>query len=552
MATTTTTNDRLIRPSDYGDLASLRKAFSAAYAESLRHPERELIVVEGGSPEQQAVIASVKAERDRDARRGERSFILEVNTRGKPCTLKRHFGPGCIRQIIGFAEKLAVNDPDRFIWIKNWSKAAKRGRNGESGVYGSTQIKRSVWGLEACQFLVPARKLRNGLVRTGWIVARHDDVAAIDGRKCRLQAAPQFTISPRVWGQRLDEFVGGEIEVRGTVRGTVQSTLGDCLGDCLGDSETTSGGLLNGGKRLGGKEIAAQVVKSVSPNPVNPVKREPSHPRDGRDSIFGYFDGKESTATATSPKSESTPTPFLMTGKAKADSTVEQDSTPPKTKSKADSTRETKDKDYRSKEPPAFHQAVQKSNKSVVAQAPDDAPDLRTCLTEISDGVFEYKYLKSYEHGDELLECCLIALSEPAWRDPAHRMVRAMEMMRDQYGLNVPGGWVQVMRKLRAGGRKAQTQQPQKDQPTDTYQSPRRDLHGEETTAWLERESWDDLHGTYDGFVSSNPAALHRGNVRYRRDKILDHSSNEYLALADELEKLEAEALADDNEPVPY
>jgi hypothetical protein len=33
------------------------------------------------------------------------------------------------------------------------------------------------------------------------------------------------------------------------------------------------------------------------------------------------------------------------------------------------------------------------------------------------------------------------------------------------------------------------------------------------------------------------------------RDKILDHSSNEYLALADELEKLEAEELADDDEP---
>jgi hypothetical protein len=153
---------------------------------------------------------------------------------GKPCSPKRHFGPGCIRQIIGFAEKLADNDPDRFIWIKNWSKTAKRGRNGESGVYSVTQIKRSVWGLEACQFLVPAQKLRNGQIRTGWIVARHDDVATIDGRKCRLQAAPQFTISPRVWGQRLAKFIGAEIDVRGTVQGTVESTLGDCLGDCLG------------------------------------------------------------------------------------------------------------------------------------------------------------------------------------------------------------------------------------------------------------------------------------------------------------------------------
>jgi hypothetical protein len=46
--------------------------------------------------------------------------------------------------------------------------------------------------------------------------------------------------------------------------------------------------------------------------------------------------------------------------------------------------------------------------------------------------------------------------------------------------------------------------------------------------------------------LSSNPAALHRGDLRYRRDEILEHSSNEYVALADELEKLETEALNDD------
>ena len=85
-----------------------------------------------------------------------------------------------------------------------------------------------------------------------------------------------------------------------------------------------------------------------------------------------------------------------------------------------------------------------------------------------------------------------------------------------------------------------------------TGQPVRRDLEPEETTAWLKRESWDDRHGTYDGFVSSKPAVLHRFDVRCRRDAILDHGSNEYLALAEELEKLEAEALADDDEPVPY
>jgi hypothetical protein len=88
-----------------------------------------------------------------------------------------------------------------------------------------------------------------------------------------------------------------------------------------------------------------------------------------------------------------------------------------------------------------------------------------------------------------------------------------------------------------------------------TGQPVRRDLEAEETTAWLERESWDDRHGTYDGFIPSKPAALYRFDLRYRRDGIPDHSSGEYLALADELEKLEAEALdvaaEGDNEPDP-
>jgi hypothetical protein len=106
------------------------------------------------------------------------------------------------------------------------------------------------------------------------------------------------------------------------------------------------------------------------------------------------------------------------------------------------------------------------------------------------------------------------------------------------------------MRKVRAGGSVGQTQQSQKNSPAYTTRT-KRDLKAEETTAWLERESWDDRQGTYDGFVSSTPATLHRFDVRCRRDAVLDHSSNEYLALADELEKLEAEALADGDEPGP-
>jgi hypothetical protein len=280
---------------------------------------------------------------------------------------------------------------------------------------------------------------------------------------------------------------------------------------------------------LGGNEIAAQVAKTVSPNPVipvNPVKREPSHPSDLDD--WFVMESKPATPTATPL--------YLMTPSTKADSTGEEED------------------DYRSNPDPtpsknksSLIATVQRSNKSVVrAQAPE-APDLRSCLTTISGGAFEYKYLKSYEHGDELLECCLVALSEPAWRDPAHRMARAMEMMRDQYGFNVPGGWVQVMRALRNRGRQApQAIRPQKDEALT-----RQELIREETAAWQEYEAWDDKHGTYDGFEATNPAAFQRFELRERMNRIDDRDSR-YSALADELEKLEAEALADDDEPVPY
>jgi hypothetical protein len=94
-----------------------------------------------------------------------------------------------------------------------------------------------------------------------------------------------------------------------------------------------------------------------------------------------------------------TATPLsLMTRSTKADSTGEEEDY----RSKPDSTP--------SKNKSSLILTVQKSNKSVVLAQPPEAPDLRSCLTTISDGAFEYKYLKSYEHGDELLECCLIAL----------------------------------------------------------------------------------------------------------------------------------------------
>jgi hypothetical protein len=55
--------------------------------------------------------------------------------------------------------------------------------------------------------------------------------------------------------------------------------------------------------------------------------------------------------------------------------------------------------------------------------------------------------------------------------------------------------------------------------------------------------------GSYGVISNTEPKVVVPSPSVETRDKILDHSSNEYLALADELEKLEAEELADDDEP---
>lgn len=85
---------------------------------------------------------------------------------------------------------------------------------------------------------------------------------------------------------------------------------------------------------------------------------------------------------------------------------------------------------------------------------------LERLVADISHGEFDPDYLKKYAHPQELLDCCEHAIG---WvphdavrhKDPAGIMAHAMESMRQMYGLDVPKGWVPVMRELRGanGGR---------------------------------------------------------------------------------------------------
>ena len=97
---------------------------------------------------------------------------------------------------------------------------------------------------------------------------------------------------------------------------------------------------------------------------------------------------------------------------------------------------------------------------------------LHDCVRKISGGAFEPKYLKRYDHPTELLRCCTLALSESIgspWRDPAHGMARAMELMREVYDLNVPKGWVPVMANLRSKNKAAVARSTAKVEDDDPW-----------------------------------------------------------------------------------
>ena len=526
------------RPSDYSDLQSLRKAYSHAYAEFLRHPDVELLV-DAGTTEQLAVIDGVKTARSSEANRGQRSFLPEVNNRGKACSLKRHFGTGCLRQIVGYAEKLAAQDPERFIWVRDWQKTARKGRNGDSGVYGLSQIKRSRLWLEACGFLIPARRSRNGVMRSGWIVTKHDDLASITGRRCRVEAEQKFSISPRGRGEQMDRYINGENDGQGTYQGTFQGALNspprDLPRDYPRDFETDSEGLSNGGKQLIPERIFGSIENIARPNPVipvNPVIKEPSHPSQPSNLVTA----KQTASSRSTPTSKSSA--VFMTGNSKADSTGGEGLGEFKT-------------DKRN----IISPSIVKESKPVCGA---DLEDLPGCLGAISDGLLDFKYIERYSHKPELLECCQRALAEPAWHDPAHRMARAMEMMRENYDMDVPAGWIPVMQQLRARGKTTLQKDPVAAtyQPTEAYPAPKRGgsmrgVMSEETAAWLEYEAWEDTHGTYDGFIPSNPDAFLRARemeLIERRNRFAP-TSRDYVSLSVELEQLQKEALAESEIP---
>lgn len=104
------------------------------------------------------------------------TFIQSVRLRAEPCCLKRHFR-GCARQVISYLDRLAANDPERFVWpsVPNITQNARKWKTGRLGrsSYGKRAVQYSLRQLERLRILIPTRQQRNGRLHAGWVVAEH-------------------------------------------------------------------------------------------------------------------------------------------------------------------------------------------------------------------------------------------------------------------------------------------------------------------------------------------------------------------------------------------
>lgn len=431
-------NELSFRPDDYPGLDSFRRGYAAIYAQSLG--DGSPVRVEGSLTREQQEIAT---RLQQDAQRGERSIRREVRATSRGCSFKRHF-TGCMRELIGMAEKLAAKDSDRFVWNHKWTQA-KKGRKGTDGDYKRTQKLRCLQLLEGFGILTPARRLRNGVYRYGWDVASHSKLSEVVGGQCRLNVS-RCVISPRRRGEGMEEFLtrtitnvvaeGIKSEVEGITEGIIEGIRIQPEGITEGITEgirIVSRGDLNSPQPTD-EEVVGESEKTKSSSypshPSYPSQREPSQPSQPDpasapkpvcNSIFGLF--------------ESQPPDASFYEELARISVSDQ----PRDLSFSDSVTQS----FKTK-------SGQSSSSSIIKKK--IIPDLESIVEQISYGAFDVACLSRFRHQKELLACCERAQRDcvgSSSGDPAAVMGKAMELLRNVYQKNAPGGWLPVMKKLR-------------------------------------------------------------------------------------------------------
>lgn len=354
--------------------------------------------------------------------RGDRSILWDVGLpRQGGCTLKRHF-LGCLRQIIGLAEKLAANDPDRFVWAGKpfFIRHARKRRNGE---YKARQVHNSFLVAELLGVLgQEEERLRNGIVRKGFTVLSHDSVTTETDSRCLLKVKRMNSVSSRVRGEKRNESRQGRAVIasamsarkatpsatvsatRNPISATPSATISrpECIAECNTDCNTKSSDVAHPPEvdDQSPAEYVQKCEQKSASEPVNPVS-QPLYP------------------------STDEPTAAIR----------EQEFWNDLDLIKADG-----------------------QGKTMTVGEWFDNLLYDDIIEAISDHEFDLSFLTNYKHSSQLTKCCHDAVAELSTCTFSGRstcakiMGSAMELLRANHNTDVPKGWLPVMRALRKGG----------------------------------------------------------------------------------------------------
>lgn len=367
---------------------------------------------------------------------GQRSIKPSVRIRpDKPHGLKSHFS-GCLREIIGIADKLAANDPERFVFAGPKFLQQHAGRKDGAG-YSPRQVMYTIAQAERLGIFQPDAKERQGRMCGGWIVKAHEDIAAPNGSSCVTRLLVPVG-EPRA--KHFTRRRPGQADGRASAQAVVQEDAG-ALQDNPG-----------GVPALDMPPIASPIASSNSPIASCPSPiASPIASWKGSDCITDCIPGcimgegeQLENKGIIVLKEETWPTEVLQKGHAEPGQPLSQPMTEPLEPGNGH-TSASRESDLTSRPGP---QTI-----GLVFAFGSCPPAEDICLA--SDREFDTAFLKDYKHGKELQQCIWAAYDELA-EEPylgrasnARLMGRAMELMRERHSLDVPAGWVPVMRKLR-------------------------------------------------------------------------------------------------------
>ena len=174
--------------------------------------------------------------------------------KGRRCLIKYHL-TGCLREVVGFLEKMAALDRDRFVYVWKMEtlqdNAVKNWKTKES--YGPRQIRRALAQAEELGIAAFDIKDRQG-DKPGYVVAEHDKITLswISRRRCTLTvqhdqslrrpAKPKHQKRPKTTARLTSRLTSSlnsvtSSEATLTSRLTSSEALGDITVDIIAASE---------------------------------------------------------------------------------------------------------------------------------------------------------------------------------------------------------------------------------------------------------------------------------------------------------------------------